>query len=280
MAFLGVFTYRKGTVGGGGVSPLAPTTNLLMDLDPSKQVYVDDGITVATDGQRVYKWSDQSVNNNDGINISADTRPTYVASGLNNRPYVDISWLNGTFDNEWLIVDNSSNQFDVQEMTLIAVLNPPRSSPSPGEMISNSCGAGGVNSNGWSLGVGSNGGQVWDAQMQNVAPIAGSNWDNEPAYTGNTLQVVVWRFSAGTVGHHFVKINNETEKSGSTVSTITYGDTSDVVINGRFSEASDCSDPSIALDQHLYRMTIYDKYLDDTTINDFVGELNTYHNIY
>jgi len=270
-------------------SPSAPAGSLLLDLDPSKEVYSDNGVTLATDGQDVYRWGDQSGGSNDALGdldpvYSGLTKPSYHASGANNKPYVHLDWFDGAaapFYNEWLVIDNSGAQFDVQEGTIVAVLNPYRTSPSTGYLINNSCSSGEtVNADGWSIAASTVGDDVWSTNMQSVDPSAGSNYNNAPAYSGGELQVVVFRFSAGTDGHHFTQVNGDAKLSGSTVSSIDFGNTSDVLINGRFTESSNCSDPGIALGMYLYRLVMYDEYLDDTTVNNFISDLNSYHNIY
>ena len=109
-------------------------------------------------------------------------------------------------------------------------------------------------------------------------PSGGSNFGNRPTYSANTLQIMVWRFSAGTVGQHYLQFNNETKTSGDTVTSINYGTLSDVVINGRFSVP--CESPSQSLGFYMYRLCMYDEYLDDSTVSNFITDLNNYHNIY
>jgi hypothetical protein len=265
-------------------SPSAPAGSMLLDLDATKEVYADDGVTLATDGQDAYRWSDQSGGSNDAVNVSGLTQPSYHVSGDNSRPYVHLDWFDSggaPYYNEWMTIDNSSGDFDTQVLTVIAVVNSYRTSPSTGYLINNSCSAGeSVNAKGWSLAVITSGDDRWSSNMQSVDPVAGSNFGNAPAYTANTTQIIVQRFSAGTVGHHYVQVNNEAKMSGTTVTSIDFGGGSDVLLNARYGETSDCSDPSVSLGCYLYRMVVYDEYLDDTTINNFIAELNTYHNVY
>lgn len=46
-------------------------------------VYVDAGVTLATNGQTVQQWNDQSVNNNHLKQATGANRPTYQSSGFN-----------------------------------------------------------------------------------------------------------------------------------------------------------------------------------------------------
>lgn len=272
----------------GGGSPAAPAGSMILDLDPSKEAWTDDGVTIATNGQDLYRWGDQSGSNNDaycltGATYSGLTRPAWFESGVNGRPYVHFDNFDGAqapFYDEFMVVPNDGT-FDTQNFTMIAVLNPYRTSPSVGYVYSNNCGAGdGVNNRGWSMEYTNNNGGTWDSNMQSIAPLAGSNYNNEPAYSGGTTHILVQRFSAGTPGQHFVQVNNETKLSGSTVSSINFGSVSDVVINGRFNDSADCSEPNVSLGFFLYRMVMYDEYLDDTTINNFISDLNDYHALY
>jgi hypothetical protein len=261
--------------------PTPPSGSLIIDLDPGLETWIDDGSTLATNGQDLYRWGDQSGSDNDafcltGATYSGLTRPAWFESGDNGKPYVHFDNFDSgqaPFYDEFMVIPNDGD-FDTQEMTMFIVMRP--YGPGTSRLISNSCGSS-VSTYGWQaqlLGVSP---YEWDVSMQST-PSGGSNFGNRPTYSANTLQIMVWRFSAGTVGQHYLQFNNETKTSGDTVTSIDYGTLSDVVINGRFSVP--CESPSQSLGFYMYRLCIYDEYLDDSTVSNFITDLNNYHNIY
>lgn len=66
------YRYAAGCGGGGGE---LPDHNWDIVLDASVGVYNNAGTTLATDGQTVQEWHDQSGNNNDGKQSSISRRP-------------------------------------------------------------------------------------------------------------------------------------------------------------------------------------------------------------
>jgi hypothetical protein len=65
-----------------------PTINLISDWDAENGVYVDGGITLATNGQEVEQWVDKS---NNLIASGSTGKPTYNTSGtgFSKKPYLD-----------------------------------------------------------------------------------------------------------------------------------------------------------------------------------------------
>jgi hypothetical protein len=263
--------------------PLAPGTPLL-DLNSSLEVYSDDGVTLATDGQDVLRWGDQSGNDNDAYQYTGATRPSYhTTGGTQDQPYIFLDDFNGIGPefSEWMHIDNSSAQFDTQELTLFAVLEPKGTSPSTGEIvISNQCGSGGVLYDGWSVHIGSDS-DSFNFQMESVSSDSEDVGVYGPAYTGNTTQVMSWRFKAGTPAYNFYRINDaNTELTGQTTTSIDYGGASDVLLNARFkSNVPSCNDPGVTLGYDLYRLVIYDSFLDKATVDLFTQQLKDFYNI-
>ena len=267
-----------------GDSPTPPSGDLLLDLDPTKGVYNDDGVTLAGDGSDVYRWDDQSSYSNDAITNrvvydSGSTDPTFNVFGNAGKPNVFMSW----FNDETFVVDNSDADFDVQELTMIAVVEPYQTNPGSGApLISNNCTFGGSGVNGYTIEViGTSGNRKWAVWMQGTG--VNDNFGDEPAYTGGTPQIVTWRFSAGTIGQQYVQINNEVKMSGDAETSINFGLPSDLLINSRFNAAvANCDETNLSpnLGMYVYRLMIYGEYLDDATINNFISDLNDFHDIY
>lgn len=64
-------------------------------------VYVDAGVTLATNGQTVQQWNDQSGLNNHLKQVTGGNRPTYQAAGFNSLSTVTLSsgtWMATTAD--------------------------------------------------------------------------------------------------------------------------------------------------------------------------------------
>src|ERR1051325_2206475 len=73
------------------LSSPVPTANLVLWLKADTQVYNNAGTTLATNGQTVQQWNDQSGN---GYNVSQATsgnRPTFVTAAINSLPAVQLS---------------------------------------------------------------------------------------------------------------------------------------------------------------------------------------------
>jgi hypothetical protein len=75
--------------GGGGFSPLSFGADLVAWYKADAGAYVDAGITLATNGQDVQQWNDQSGNGNHVSQANGTFRPTYLSAGLNGRPTLD-----------------------------------------------------------------------------------------------------------------------------------------------------------------------------------------------
>jgi len=84
----------------GGFSPLDFGADLVAWYDANEGVYVDAGSTLATDGQTVQQWNDQSGNGNNLSQATSGQRPTFDTTGLNSLKAVVFSaaastWLRG-----------------------------------------------------------------------------------------------------------------------------------------------------------------------------------------
>ncbi|HEY5750469.1 MAG TPA: T9SS type A sorting domain-containing protein [Chryseolinea sp.] len=69
-----------------GQSPGGISTNLLWWLKANAGVYVDNGVTLAANGQTVQFWRDQSTSANHATTAVAGNRPTYVTNVINGNP--------------------------------------------------------------------------------------------------------------------------------------------------------------------------------------------------
>tara|TARA_Y100000389_G_scaffold23259_1_gene19846 strand:- start:259 stop:1935 length:1677 start_codon:yes stop_codon:yes gene_type:complete len=268
--------------------PSSPGTPL-MDLDAGYGVYSDSGTTLVESDGFVEFWKDRTTNSNDAEQIDNALKPRFGFNGWNGKPYVHFDNFNGIPPEytEWMEIANSSGQFDKQEMTMFMVMNSSPDSPNPstGEiLLSNQCGTGGTLSDGWAIQIGS-GSDTYEFQMDYGDPF-NSKRSVEIPYTSSTRpygnpQIFAWRFSAGTVGANYIRVNDESEvTTGDTTDFINYGGVDKVLINARYKSNSPCSDPGITFGYHLYRLVVYDGFLDDTTINNFINDLNNFYDIY
>ena len=74
-----------GFTGPGGVGK---STNNMLWLKADVQAYIDAGATLATNGQTVLQWNDQSGNNNNASQATAGSRPTYTTGVVNSKPVI------------------------------------------------------------------------------------------------------------------------------------------------------------------------------------------------
>jgi len=73
----------------GGFTDPTDIAGLTLWLDANEGVYNDAGSTLATDGQTVQEWHDQSGNGNHVTQTTTGQKPEYRATGLNSSPSVD-----------------------------------------------------------------------------------------------------------------------------------------------------------------------------------------------
>lgn len=76
-----------------------PLTPPVLWLKADAGVFVDAGITTATDGQTVQQWNDQSCNGYHATQLDASKRPTLQQYAFNGKPAL---WFDGTNGNYWL----------------------------------------------------------------------------------------------------------------------------------------------------------------------------------
>jgi len=81
------------------VSPFSPPdpTNLVLWLEANVQAYSDAGTTLATNGQTVQQWNDQSGNSHNVSQATSGSRPTFVTNAINGLPALDFD-QGGTSD--------------------------------------------------------------------------------------------------------------------------------------------------------------------------------------
>lgn len=76
---------RRKAVAAGGFSP-SDIAGLRLWLKADAGAYTDAGVTLATNGQTVQQWNDQSGNGNHATQGTAGSRPTYVTAIVNSLP--------------------------------------------------------------------------------------------------------------------------------------------------------------------------------------------------
>lgn len=95
--FGGAFRVHGLTSGGGGFTP-ASLTGLIGWYKSDAGVYVDAGSTLATNGQTVQQWNDQSGVGNHLSQATSARRPTYTTGLLNGLPGIvfvvaNVQWI-------------------------------------------------------------------------------------------------------------------------------------------------------------------------------------------
>jgi hypothetical protein len=253
-------------------SPDAPTGTLLLDLDATKDTYSDASKTTATgDGDLVYTWGDQSGNVYDAEQSDSAERPIYKTDGDNGEPYV---WFDDSF-NTCMIIPNDGS-FDTSALTIFIVAEiTPVNEQDGDNYITNSAGAATSTSDGWRVFVNS-----WDAPGYATPDIRGQMEDSSSLASAtngevNQNQVITYRFEENVTNR--IRINDLTETTGSTTASIDYSTVHDVVLGARWDTPG--STNSLFLPHKLYRILVYEEYLDNATCENFVSELMTYHNI-
>lgn len=89
-------SFMPKVAGGGSWTPASLGTALVAWYKADANVYNDAGTTLATNGQTVQQWNDQSGN---GFNLSqatAGNRPTYQSAGYNSLPAVNFTSASST----------------------------------------------------------------------------------------------------------------------------------------------------------------------------------------
>lgn len=94
----------NGTNQGNGSEPSylsAQQQSVFIPCDPvlwlkaDAGVYTDAGVTLATNGQAVQQWNDQSGNNKHATQLTAANRPKLVTNALNGKPLIRFSTVSG-----------------------------------------------------------------------------------------------------------------------------------------------------------------------------------------
>lgn len=90
------FLFAQGT----GPAGVGTSSDNLLWLKADAQVYNDGGVTLATSGQSVQQWNDQSGNGNNASQAFASNQPTYQTAVINGNPVVrfdgSTQYLTGT----------------------------------------------------------------------------------------------------------------------------------------------------------------------------------------
>ncbi|MFH1597791.1 MAG: fibronectin type III domain-containing protein [Patescibacteria group bacterium] len=85
------------------------------------EAYNDNGSTLATDGQTVQVWGDQSSSNNDASQTSASRRPTYETDELNSRAVLQFSPDVDTAGNGEVLYVDLTSIASITDITVISV---------------------------------------------------------------------------------------------------------------------------------------------------------------
>ncbi len=253
-------------------SPDAAAGSLLLDLDGTKATFSDASKTMSTsDGDLVYTWVDQSTNSYDVVQSASGDRPIYKTDGDNGIPYV---WFDDSFNTNMVIPNDGS--FDVTALTIFIVAEiTPVNEQDSDNYITNSAGAATSTSDGWRVFVNS-----WDAPGYATPDIRGQMEDSGSLASVtngevNQNQVITYRFEENVTNR--IRINDLTETTGTTTASIDYSTLHDVVLGARWDVPG--STNALFLPHKLYRILVYEEYLDNATCENFVSELMTYHNI-
>jgi len=119
-----------GAVAMAAFSPL-DIPSLKLWLDGTRGTYVDAGTTLATDGQTIQQWNDQSGQGNHATQAGAGARPTYrLTGGSNSKPALEFITANSNS----LVLPDFMTGFTNGEMHIVIKLrtDPPASTATAG----------------------------------------------------------------------------------------------------------------------------------------------------
>lgn len=105
----------------GGVPTLTPpdSTNLVLWLDALQGVYNDAGSTLATNGQTVQQWNDQSGKGHNVSQATSGNRPSFITGTQNGLPIVEFSNASG---GDWLAVgDHADLEMDTDSSVFCVI---------------------------------------------------------------------------------------------------------------------------------------------------------------
>jgi len=237
-----------------------PTQNLLLDLDPAHRVFSDNGLTLCSNNQAVYRWNDMSINNSNFIQTFLSKRPLFKTGGLDSKPYVHFT---GT---DWLGSELTS-LFMQDDLTFFIVMVA-NSSSDPYDTIL--CRAQDLNwTDGWNI--------YSNASQDHVTMIRDFHYyaiTNAQGVT-DVQQIRSFRFkrSAGTQ-YNKNRVNNGTDSIGTTTNvnnTVVHK----TMLGGSWDSPG--TDATFMSDFYLYRLLIYNTYFDDAT---YLSVLNSLNNVY
>lgn len=98
-----------------GFSPLSLGPALWLKADAG--AYSDAGVTLATNGQTIQQWNDQSGNGRHFSQAASGSRPTYNTSGINSLPALSFDGLNDFLSNASITLSSNCTIFSVMKMT-------------------------------------------------------------------------------------------------------------------------------------------------------------------
>ncbi len=101
----------------GGFSPLSLSPTLWLKADAG--AYTDAGTTLATDGQTVRQFNDQSGNGNHASQATAGNRPLWIAAGQNGLPVLRFDGIDDYLDTALSAVSQPYTLFIVGKATNI-----------------------------------------------------------------------------------------------------------------------------------------------------------------
>lgn len=98
---------------GSGWTPAALGSALKAWYKADAGVYVDAGVTPATDGQTVRQWNDQSGNGYHMVQATAGNRPTYDTTGFNGLPALVLSGAAQRMDTGEVVMRGSGGSMSI-----------------------------------------------------------------------------------------------------------------------------------------------------------------------
>ena len=263
-----------GGSGGGGGSNI-PLTNMLLDLDPTQDVF-NTSTSSAADGERIYKIQDQSVNSWDIIQLSTDSdlMPRYYtgsAADFNNKPWVDFNEANSPNpnQNEWLHVNGGASAFDVGEATIYMAYQTGEGSNAYEGIFTTADTF--FLSDGWGIYANRPGPAYNSEKLTGFYDDDYATYVEGPAFSRYSDKIICFRWSASLAPYLKENGNAWLTGSGGTSSPTVYP--RDPIL-GSFWSSYDASE-TLGWNGRIYRLLVYSEAHDDTTVDEIMSTLNT-----
>lgn len=116
-----LFNIIYAQTGPGGV---LNSTNTSFWIKADSYVYTDVGLTLATNGQSIAQWNDNSGNNKNFGENSVGQQPTFVTNAINGFPVARFDGNNDRLSNLTITSGNTANIFAVVKYTSLPSSNP------------------------------------------------------------------------------------------------------------------------------------------------------------